>query len=375
MTKLFLLTIFLTHACQCTHWVEHYYTGAYAPLSRAQGGAFISKSHGKTMYNFGGRRDCVDGTSACINQFFDDVQAYSFNDEVWFQPIQVGTVSPSPRSTFGYYGWKNQDSLLIYGGTTYNGTSEAPRSIHFFDELWKMKVVGTNQVQWIQLNSIGGPGLRAGSGIVVIDNTLYLFGGLLGTTFAAQNDMWSYNLITNQWTLLIPNNPAAQPKPRYLHYLVVNHGHILVSGGDSIPANADLLDDVWSFDPSTNTWTFITQGVQLNINGAAATLDNIFLFVFGEIRGEEGCEDSVTGFDSNPTDKCWMTTLDPALHPSFQLVKFDLGPGNLKMMNFVTDGNTLYIAFGFNFPCQDTDKGRFIFNSHVYSLDLGPLDK
>lgn len=372
-----LISALIIHS-ECVRLHTHPIKGSLVPGGRSQGGAFMSTTHGsQKMYNWGGRQDCANNNSTCINLFFDNVFTYDFGTKSWFEATQTGSFRPTPRSTFAYAGWANQDSMIVFGGTTYNGTSAAPSNIAIYPDLLRMTPQGPSgsSVTWTALNNTNGPGARAGSAIQVVGDTLYLFGGL-ASDFATHNDLWTYNLLTQQWTLLTPSGTL--PDARYLHALVYNPDQnvFVLLGGDTIPSNKKRLDDVWTYSPDTNTWTFITRGVQTSINGVAASIGDICMFGFGEIRGGGdgwACVDSVTKFDSNPTDRTWITKLQPEDHPAFDLVTFEKGPGNMKMMNYLTFEDKLYFSFGFNWFCVDDGKGSFQYNSYVISLAFSQL--
>jgi len=351
-------------------WTQYANKGDFIPAGRAQPAVGIIDDK---MYVFGGRQDCVDGTSSCINLFFDDTLKYNFQTNRWSE-VAVSS-HPSARANTAYATWDNGHSMFIYGGATFNGTGQNPRQIHTFGDLWQFNALAQT---WTQPTTTGGgPGTRAGATTVVVGNKMYLFAGLTAA-FSTRNDLWVLDLLTFTWTLLVPHNSSVQPHPRFLHYFAYNEQEnaFFMGGGDTIPENVVLLNDLWKFSLNTHTWTLVTQGVQPQINGAAATYKDSFVEVFGETRGNSAeCFNSVTTFESNPTDRLWISNVDPESHPSFGLVKEEYGPGPMKMMGFTTHRKRLYIAFGFNFFCPTEQHGIIVYTESIFSVPLADLNR
>jgi len=362
--------VFFLSSVSAVRWTQYANKGNFIPAGRAQPAASIIDNN---MYVFGGRQDCVDHTSACINAFFDDTLKYSFHTNSW---SAVPVIShPAARANSAYATWENGHSMFVYGGATFNGTGQNPRQIHTFGDLWQFNALTQT---WSQpVTTGGGPGTRAGATAVVVGDKLFLFAGLTAA-FATRNDLWVLDLLTFAWTLLSPNNASAQPHQRFLHYFEYNEKEnaFFMGGGDTIPENVVLLNDLWKFSLNTHTWTLVTQGLQPQINGASATYKDAFIEVFGEIRGNPAeCFNNDTTFESNPTDRMWVSNVDPDSHPTFGLVKEEFGPGPTKMMGYLTHNKKLYIAFGFNFYCPTDDHGIFVYNQNIFSVPLADLNR
>lgn len=122
----------------------------------------------------------------------------------------------------------------------------------------------------------GTPGGRYGSGRWVdASGNLYLFGGQgIGSVAGSEgylNDFWMYNTVSGTWTFLQGQTTAnaaasasntAYPSPRTgAAHWTDNAGTFYLFGGrgyTSGTATIALLNDLWSYTPSTATWTLIT---------------------------------------------------------------------------------------------------------------------
>ena len=108
---------------------------------------------------------------------------------------------------------------------------------------------------------------------------LWLFGGggYAGVTTGYMNDLWKYNIASGQWTWVSGSNVAAPaqvgvygtkgtaaptnvPGARYSAVgWIDNSGSLWLFGGFGYPSNefADLLNDLWKYDPGNNQWTWM----------------------------------------------------------------------------------------------------------------------
>jgi N-acetylneuraminic acid mutarotase len=107
------------------------------------------------------------------------------------------------------------------------------------------------------------PSPRTGHTLTPLGDYVYLFGGWVETTALAAaanapraplgipaNDLSRFDGDEKQWRLLQCENP---PAARFLHSAAVSGGWLWVFFG--VDASYNLLDDIWSYNPGTNTWT------------------------------------------------------------------------------------------------------------------------
>jgi len=182
--------------------------------------------------------------------------------------------NPPPRS-YGMATWRdNQGNLWMLGGANNGGV---------YNDLWKYNI-STNEWTWMKGANFQGqagtygtmgvpsplncPGARSETSAAWSDNSgnLWLFGGL------SLNDLWKYNISTNEWTWMkgsqLPDQPgvygimgiedtANTPGSRmiYSHWVDYAGRLWLFAGKDFI--NSALFNDLWRFNINTNNWAWI----------------------------------------------------------------------------------------------------------------------
>lgn len=198
-----------------------------------------------------------------------------------------GVPAPSnePPALYEVAQWTDlQGNFWFFGGLSSVPIQEATA-------LWKFDPI-TNNWTWVsgtpaflQSGNYGVqgvpsptnlPGSRAWGAATWTDaaGDLWLFGGhgwdAFGNT-GELNDLWRYNIATNQWTWMAgPNTvnnlgnygtlqvPAAtnMPPARYESNAtwVSNSGELWIFGG----AYAGYYNDMWKYDPATNLWTWMS---------------------------------------------------------------------------------------------------------------------
>ncbi len=103
-----------------------------------------------------------------------------------------------------------------------------------------------SQGAWQQVNTPISPDNRVGHSLTVINNVVYLFGGY--TAAGLRNDLWKFDPVTNSWTNLGSGGPPA----RIRHAAAAVDGKLVIHGGTD---GATKLDDLWIYDPGVNAWT------------------------------------------------------------------------------------------------------------------------
>ena len=133
------------------------------------------------------------------------------------------------------------------------------------------------------------PGARYGA-VSWIDSSgkLWLFGGAgYDSGYYSLNDLWKYDLMTNEWTWVSGSNarnqagiygtqgtsdPANVPGARYgAVSWIDSNGKFWLFGGNS-------RNDLWRYDPTTLEWTWISgsdSGDQLGIYGTKGIADSL----------------------------------------------------------------------------------------------------
>lgn len=206
---------------------------------------------------------------------------------------QQGIASPAnnPPALYEAANWTDANgNFWLFGGVHYS-------NFNMYADLWKY-TVAINQWTWVKgpglINQAGiygtqgiasagnNPGARAWGAATWVDpeGNLWLFGGSGIDHTGSQgrlNDLWKYNIISNEWTWMNGANVINGPS----HYGLLR----IESASNQIPArdessctwtinnefwiyggvvNSGLFNDLWRYNWFTNNWTWMKGGAQLN---------------------------------------------------------------------------------------------------------------
>jgi len=178
---------------------------------------------------FGGSKD--------LDNYLDDTWSYNILNNVWTErypsqrPYSRGGHSLVIDPIFGF--------VILFGGEDTKGC---------LDDIWFYDVPNGD---WNNLGLANSLAPRSEHSMVYDSarGQIILFGGR--GRDGLLNDTWSFDVKLKKWTELNPSNP---PSPRFGHAMVYDSSRdrIIMFGG----ANNDrCLDDTWSYDPITNSWT------------------------------------------------------------------------------------------------------------------------
>lgn len=234
---------------------------------------------------------------------------------------------PPSRSETSCSWADNTGNLWLYGGNSYG-------------DLWKYDI-STNEWTWMHgANTIGPPAVYGTQGVASPANTpgardvyaswtdlfgsLWLFGGRKYNGIN-QNDLWKYDIASNQWTWMngsnVGNDPgnygtkcvnanSNMPPVRYENRARVRDtcGNFWNFGGGRYPSPPIYFNDLWHYNSLTNQWTwesgdnipdqtpvYGTIGVSNSGNkpgakmGSVAWIDNMgYIWIFGGMWGWPG---------------------------------------------------------------------------------------
>ncbi len=215
------------------------------------------------------------------------------NGGVWGTQGVANIANCPPALTIGAVTWVDtNDNLWLFGGFGW-GTTGTFRSK--LAALWRYDPL-TNMWTWMKGPNTGNnptgvygtqgvpsaanyPSARYETNAGWTDNSgdLWLFGGQ-GPS-GELNDLWKYNIATNQWAWMKGSNaggspgnygtkgvaaPTNNPPARQVHSRWKdNNGNFWFFGGTA-PSNTNAMNDMWKFDPTTNNWTWMSGTNQLN---------------------------------------------------------------------------------------------------------------
>lgn len=202
----------------------------------------------------------------------------------------VASATNSPPALYQPYNWTDQQgNFWLFGGMRIGA------GYPWYNALWKFDPT-INQWTWMSGPSASGqagtygtkgvsaanniPGCRMGgcSWVDKTGNYLWLFGGqspYSGANSRTQNDLWRYEIATNEWTWMsganVPNQagiygtmgvanatnvPGARGETNAAW--VDNQGNLWFFGGADVANYAyNTFSDLWKYDIGTNQWTWV----------------------------------------------------------------------------------------------------------------------
>ena len=211
----------------------------------------------------------------------------SFNKNGTYGTRGVPSSANTPGGRQNSISWIDSNgNLWLFGG---NGFAETG-GIAYLNDLWKYDVTN-NTWTWVsgsktsnQAAVYGTQGTESGSNIPsarfgalswIQNDNLYLFGGQIAASTRV-NDLWKFNIASQKWTWISGNNTSNQngiygtkgvssvqniPGARQAGIAWTgNDNKFYLFGGDGAPyaGPASYLNDLWSFNPSNNEWTWIS---------------------------------------------------------------------------------------------------------------------
>jgi gliding motility-associated-like protein len=203
---------------------------------------------------------------------------------------------PAPRCEVSASWVDKSGSLWLFGGRK--------GGVNFYNDLWKYDV-GTNMWTWIRGDTIPNSAGNYGSlGVSAATNdpaargayarwvdaqgNLWFFGGTKNYT-AFFNDLWKYDVSSNQWTWMsgsnFPNDTAvAYPAPCTAVSTAPfargenraawsdSCGNLWMWGGAVTPSFQEQLNDLWYYNIQTNKWVWASGNSAPNSPGSYGTM-------------------------------------------------------------------------------------------------------
>lgn len=293
---------------------------SWLPVSEGRANGQVVQAGSKIAF-WGGIRDLYLNTGA----FYDPV-----TDE-WDVILKTG--APSPRTNFAII-WTGTE-LVIWGGSTITG------SYNYFNngarynpatKTWTpLNIVGaplartamaygynaaTNEMiiwggfngptladgarynlttnTWSTIASVGNPGTRINYAFTMGNDRLYIWGGLLLSTFAQTNTGYYYSFTSSTWS---PMSVAVlNPTAREGANAVWTGSQLLIWGGNT---GGNGLNTGARYTPGTNSWLAIANSPLINF-GSTAVFANNYMFTYG-INGGGIYNNTLNSWASLPT--------------------------------------------------------------------------
>jgi N-acetylneuraminic acid mutarotase len=342
----------------------------------SQRGAATMDTINRKFILFGGYNECFDAT-VCDNEFFNEVWQYHVDFNTWYKGNPADPI-PQPRGFIAADHYVLNNSVIYFGGGNFNATATV---INFFNDTWEYFPEQDIFVQRIPQNT--GPSKRLGPELVILGHNAYVFGGI-DETFTYRNDLWKYNLLTDKWTLLIPNgmlgSPDARSSPQMQLRVTPNTRTIIVFGGDAPPAGAGLQkNDTWIYHIGNNSWesTPAIPGNKVGrVYGGSAFYNDKFIISLGDIKDDEkSCRTSEASGGQLPTNGTYYLNFNDKGSPSwdYEFARTERPP-KLKRVAYTQFEKKLWIWGGYDFvcPCNQTS-GFPVWNTDLYYLNIDHL--
>lgn len=203
----------------------------------------------------------------------------------------VDSSSNMPGSRYFQLGWNDSSgNFWIFGGVGFDSAS-----FGYLNDLWKYDVTTHHWVWMTGASSNSEAGIYGTKGIASASSTpgarmssvsaadsaghIWVFGGEGVDGFGNQgslNDLWEYDIATNQWTwvsgseginqigvygtLGTPSTSNVPSARTNAHEWIDASGNIWIFGGYGFDANGAIgnLNDLWKYNPSDSTWTWMS---------------------------------------------------------------------------------------------------------------------
>jgi len=346
-------------------------------------GAARMETMGRKLIIFAGFEECFDINAGCDHIWYNEVWHFDLDDGTWTQASPDSTVGqPGERGFFGSAKYGLTDSIIYFGGVKYNILFN---QITFYGDLWQYFPGTDTFVRRTQQGAIGpsghiGPGARAGVALAINGHTMYAVAGI-DDTFTYRNDVWSYNLRTDTWSILFQDRSGTigvnSPATRYLASMALHmQGHdkdLVVYGGNAEPTGSGHQnDDTWLFDLNTNHWSLVNSIPGDNVgrtHGAFALKNNKFIISLGDKNNDAvECRTNEASGGQLATNGTWILNLHDS-SPAYceEVVRM---PPRLKRVAFAQQAEKMFVWGGFDFDCT---RATAVWNVEVYSLPLGQL--
>jgi serine/threonine protein kinase len=244
---------------------------------------------------------------------------------MWIKVRPKGTY-PSPRGSHTVVVLKN--SLYLFGGHYFNT---------YYNDLYVFTI---EKQQWTKLTSTEeGPSPRTEHASASVDSQrFFMFGGFNGKT--RLNDLWVFDSSENSWLKIEPQSQSV-PRERSGHKLIRCHGALYLFGG--IDSTGTYLNDLWKLTISSDgraIWQVIPYNPGEKVPEARAfhSMNNVGgrIVIFGGYSFKK-CFDDLFVFDIDGRNWVNPTEISPTV--SQQQTSSDDGTLGVESDSILAPGN------------------------------------
>ena len=177
------------------------------------------------------------------------------------------SIEPDIRSNTCYSYWPEKDSLFIAYGVSSDDT--------YYNDGW---LLNFQDMKWSQIfPTLLSP--RAGSRCILIDSTLFIFGGHYNNQYFA--DLHSINLNSGNLTLI--STTGTLPPPRTTCVFVGTHNSLIVWGGHN-GSDSDL-SSIYILNLGTLVWSKVSCD-EIGRESPSYSLSNSSIYICGSAKNQ-----------------------------------------------------------------------------------------
>ncbi|HYV44510.1 MAG TPA: putative Ig domain-containing protein, partial [Myxococcaceae bacterium] len=147
------------------------------------------------------------------------------------------------------------------------------------------------------------PSMRVWSGMAYANGVHVLFGGMDTTTSITLAETWTYSTASGSWTQAAANGSV--PSARDQMAMAGIGSQVYLFGGEQYAFSAIPLNDMYSYNPATSTWSPVTQGGPVpsaRYNSGATSAQNQ-LWICG---GTDGMTELSDCWSFSPATTAWQ---------------------------------------------------------------------
>jgi len=258
-------------------------------------------------------RACLKG----FRKYASGIQVYKlYNTLRMVHTIAWKQIKPSPDTKHGTPLSRSSHSVeYTKGGTLYilGGEHIARTPLNLTQFTWALSTNDPTSWRMVPIQGETFPSRVAhASTYCESKDTIYMFGGREGIDMneTALNDLWSFDVTTETWSM-VKTSPA--PEARSFHKMVCIGETLYLFGGCG---TSGRLADLHSFDTNTGTWTDLRKSVLRGRGGAnVIALPHLNkIAVVAGFAGEETCDGQMYDISKGQWDEK-LTKLEAQLRP------------------------------------------------------------